>query len=134
TRNAPRCGPIGLVRDPPSRTLVRARAALAAVLGMSAEDIRVGRESVGEYTCPCPSPVRPRSSQARPPGQLRNALAPATGSSGRLQSETATRRRSHLQVQVRNGNACLEWLPTAFPFAEGPRVRIRLTPAASLSQ
>src|SRR6202049_5061196 len=30
-------------------------------------------------------------------------------------------RRSHLQVQVRNGNACLEWLPIAFPFAEGPR-------------
>jgi hypothetical protein len=34
-------------------------------------------------------------------------------------------RRSHLQVQVRKGNACLEWLPIAFPFAEGPRVRIR---------
>jgi hypothetical protein len=28
-------------------------------------------------------------------------------------------RRRHLQVQVRNGNACLEWLPIAFPFAEG---------------
>src|SRR6202035_748193 len=42
-------------------------------------------------------------------------------------------RRSHLQVQVRNGNACLEWLPIAFPFAEGPRVRIRLPPARSLS-
>src|SRR6266478_5959964 len=41
-------------------------------------------------------------------------------------------RRSHLQVQVRNDNACLEWLPTAFPFAEGPRVRIRLPPALSL--
>jgi hypothetical protein len=26
--------------------------------------------------------------------------------------------------RVRNGNACLEWLPIAFPFAEGPRVRI----------
>jgi hypothetical protein len=38
-------------------------------------------------------------------------------------------RRSHLQVQVRNGNACLEWLPIAFPFAEGPRVRILLPPA-----
>jgi hypothetical protein len=24
-------------------------------------------------------------------------------------------RRSHLQVQVRNGNACLEWPPIAFP-------------------
>jgi hypothetical protein len=40
-------------------------------------------------------------------------------------------RRSHLQVQVRDGNACLDWLPTTFPFAEGPRVRIRLPPAAS---
>ena len=40
-------------------------------------------------------------------------------------------RRSHLQVQVRNGNACLEWLPTAFPFAEGPRVRVILPPAVS---
>src|ERR1700758_1500000 len=40
-------------------------------------------------------------------------------------------RRSHLQVQVRNGNACLEWLPIAFPFAEGPRVRIRLPPEPS---
>jgi hypothetical protein len=29
--------------------------------------------------------------------------------------------RSHLQVQARDGNACLEWLPIAFPFAEGPR-------------
>src|SRR6266478_7686619 len=34
-------------------------------------------------------------------------------------------RRRHLQVQIRNGNACLDWLPTAFAFAEGPRVRIR---------
>src|SRR6266478_594632 len=34
-------------------------------------------------------------------------------------------------VQVRNGNACLEWLPTAFPFVEGPRLRIRLPPALS---
>jgi len=40
-------------------------------------------------------------------------------------------RRSHLQVQARDGNACLEWLPIAFPFAEGPRVRIRLPPAVS---
>jgi hypothetical protein len=39
--------------------------------------------------------------------------------------------RSHLQVQAGDGNACLEWLPIAFPFAEGPRVRIRLPPAAS---
>jgi hypothetical protein len=29
--------------------------------------------------------------------------------------------------------ACLEWLPIAFPLAEGPRVRIRLPPAESLS-
>src|SRR6516164_6958789 len=48
----------------------------------------------------------------------------------------ANRRRrherwSHLQVQARDGNACLEWLPIAFPFAEGPRVRIRLPPPAS---
>src|SRR6266481_6279669 len=57
--------------------------------------------------------------------------APAKGSSGRCQSETAARRRSHLQVQVRNGNTCLEWLPIAFPFAEGPKVRIQLPPAAS---
>jgi hypothetical protein len=59
--------------------------------------------------------------------------APAKGSSGRCQSETAAERRSHLQVQVRDGNACLDWLPTTFPFAEGPRVRIRLPPAESLS-
>ena len=25
-------------------------------------------------------------------------------------------RRSHLQVQVRDGDACMEWLPIAFPF------------------
>ena len=42
--------------------------------------------------------------------------------------------RSHLQVQAGDGNACLEWLPIAFPFAEGPRVRIRLPPAASQLQ
>jgi hypothetical protein len=41
-------------------------------------------------------------------------------------------RRSHLQVQARDGNACLEWFAIAFPFAEGPRVRIRLAPAKSL--
>src|SRR6516225_5042582 len=40
-------------------------------------------------------------------------------------------RRSHLQVQVRDGDACLEWLPIAFPFTTGPRVRIRLPPAES---
>src|SRR6516165_5368992 len=43
------------------------------------------------------------------------------------------RRRSHLQVQARDDNACLEWLPIAFPFAEGPRVRIRLPPPLSVS-
>src|SRR6516164_7266991 len=41
-------------------------------------------------------------------------------------------RRSHLEVQARDGNACLEWLPIAFSFTEGPRVRIRLPPAVSL--
>jgi len=40
-------------------------------------------------------------------------------------------RRSHLQVQVRDSDACLEWFPIAFPFAVGPRVRIRLPPAGS---
>ena len=40
-------------------------------------------------------------------------------------------RRSHLQVQVRKRQCLREWLPTAFPFAEGPRVRIRLPPAES---
>src|SRR6516225_3583491 len=38
-------------------------------------------------------------------------------------------RRSRLKVQVRDGDACLEWLPIAFPFAVGPRVRMRLPPA-----
>src|SRR6516164_7862497 len=42
-----------------------------------------------------------------------------------------TKRRSHLQVQVRDGDACLEWLRIGFPFAVGPRVRIRLPPALS---
>jgi len=42
-------------------------------------------------------------------------------------------RRSHLQVQARDGDACPEWLPIAFPFAEGPRVRIHLPPAESPS-
>src|SRR6516225_8146556 len=38
-------------------------------------------------------------------------------------------RRSRLKVQVRDGDACLEWLPIAFPFAVGPQVRMRLPPA-----
>src|SRR6516165_7211222 len=40
-------------------------------------------------------------------------------------------RQSHFQVQVRDCNASLERLPIACPFAEGPRVRIRLPPAQS---
>src|SRR6516165_6459388 len=40
-------------------------------------------------------------------------------------------RQGHLQVQARDGNACFEWLPIAFPFAAGPRVRIRLPPPVS---
>jgi hypothetical protein len=43
-------------------------------------------------------------------------------------------RRSHLQVQVRGGDACLEWFPIAFLFVVGPRVRILLPPPTSLSQ
>ena len=39
-------------------------------------------------------------------------------------------RRSHLQVQVRGGDTCLEWFPIAFLFVVGPRVRILLPPAA----
>ena len=38
-------------------------------------------------------------------------------------------RRSPLQVQVRGGDACLEWFPIAIPFAVGPMFRIRLPPA-----
>jgi hypothetical protein len=67
-----------------------------------------------------------------PTSEVRIAPAPAKGSSGRCQSEKEAR-RSHLQVQIRNGNARLEWLPIAFSFAEGPRVRIRLPPAVSPS-
>src|SRR6516162_2649558 len=37
------------------------------------------------------------------------------------------------RFRSKDGNACLEWHPIAFPFAEGPRVRIRLPPAASPS-
>ena len=40
-------------------------------------------------------------------------------------------RRSPLQVQVRGGDACLEWFPIAFLFVVGPRVRILLPPAQS---
>src|SRR6516165_3537559 len=77
------------------------------------------------------------------PNRVRNGLpaggnrirtigtAPAKGSSGLANRRRRHERRSDLQVQVRNGNACLEWLPIAFPFAEGPRVRIRLPPPAS---
>jgi len=55
--------------------------------------------------------------------------APAKGSSGRCQpGDAGYERRSHLQVQARDGNACLEWLGIAFPFAEGPPVGIRLPP------
>ena len=60
--------------------------------------------------------------------------AAAKGSSGVANRTRRHERRSHLQVQVRNGNACLEWLSIAFPFVEGPRVRIRLSPATSLAQ
>src|SRR5215813_12471760 len=35
------------------------------------------------------------------------------------------------RLRPRDGNACLKWLPLAFPFAEGPRVRIRFPPAKS---
>jgi hypothetical protein len=50
----------------------------------------------------------------------------------RCQSETAARKAEPPTGSGRTGNACLEWLPTAFPFAEGPRVRIRLPPPGSL--
>ena len=57
--------------------------------------------------------------------------APAKGSSGRCQSETSARKAEPLKVQARDGDACPERLPVACPFAEGPRVRIRLPPAQS---
>jgi len=111
---------------------------------------------------PAPSAEPPRSNQAVPPTGGRDAsdnffrISPPQipsspdslleragfepsvpllrkGSSGGCQSETATRKASHLQVQVRDGDACLEWFPIAFPFAVGPRVRIRLPPSVSLS-
>src|SRR6516162_2820765 len=43
----------------------------------------------------------------------------------------ANRRRRHegrSHLQVRDGDACLEWFPIAIPFAVGPMVRIRLPP------
>ena len=40
-------------------------------------------------------------------------------------------RRSHSQVQARDGNASLEWLLMTFPFVEGLAVRIRFPPAES---
>ena len=39
--------------------------------------------------------------------------------------------RRHLQVEARGSNACMRWLLIAFPFPEGPRVRIHLPPAES---
>jgi hypothetical protein len=59
--------------------------------------------------------------------------APAKGSSGRCQSETAARRKAEPLTGSGPKRQCLPGvLPTAFPFAEGPRVRIRLPPAESL--
>ena len=49
----------------------------------------------------------------------------------------ANRRRRHegrSHLQVRDGDACLEWFPIAIPFAVGPMVRIRLrTPAGRMN-
>src|SRR5215831_2680230 len=45
--------------------------------------------------------------------------APAKGSCGRCNRRGRHERRNHLWVPARGGNACLEWLPIAFPFAEG---------------
>jgi hypothetical protein len=47
------------------------------------------------------------------------------------ESVSAGSRAEPLTGQVRDGDACMEWLPIAFPFTAGPRVRIRLPPAES---
>src|SRR6516225_8915659 len=57
--------------------------------------------------------------------------APAKALLGVANRRRRHERQSHLQVQVRDGDAYLERLPVGFPFAVGPRVRIRLPPGKS---
>ena len=57
--------------------------------------------------------------------------APAKALLGVANRRRRHERRRHLQVQVRDGDAYLERLPVGFPFAVGPRVRIRLPPGKS---
>jgi hypothetical protein len=102
-----------------------------------------GGQAVGTARC-CEAPpnsAATRAAKPKPGSQLTprwkgSGFEPSVPLLRKAHLGVANRRRrhegrSHLQVQARNGNACLERLPIAFPFAEGPRVRIRLPPANS---
>jgi hypothetical protein len=56
---------------------------------------------------------------------LRKALLGVANRDGGTKGGATYRFRSETAMP------CLEWLPIAFPFAVGPRVRIRLPPAPS---
>jgi hypothetical protein len=60
-----------------------------------------------------------------------NGPAPAKGFWALPIGDGGTKGGATYRFRSENGNACVEWLPTAFPFAEGARVRIRLPPAVS---
>ena len=107
----------------------------AACRSQAVRDQAKGRRAAGDPNLKLGKPrTKPIVRRLRAGGNRIRTIgtAPAKGSSGLANRRRRHERRSDLQVQVRNGNACLEWLPIAFPFAERPRVRIRLPPAASL--
>ena len=102
----------------------------AACRSPAVRDQAKGRRAAGDPNLKLEAPHGTDSSQTprwREPDSNHRSRS-CEGSSGRCQSEAAARRWTHLQVQVRDGDACLEWHPIGFPFAVGPRVRIRLPP------
>jgi len=86
--------------------------------------LKVADRPKAQYGSSPDSPLEGTGSEPSVP-LLRNALL------GVANRTRLHEKRSHLQVQVRDGDACPEWLPIAFPFTAGPRVGIRLPPAES---
>src|SRR5215468_4733626 len=90
--------------------------------GRDSSDWDVGRSAVIRFAPD--SPLEGTEFEPSVPLLRKALLGVAIGDGG-------TKGGATYKFRSENGNACLAWLPTAFPFAEGPRVRIRLPPAAS---
>jgi hypothetical protein len=125
TQGKPRAWRFSAVGIRPERSASNASAGLSAQATRSCRSSSTNARWRGPDWLFVDSPLEGTGFEPSVP-LLRKALL---GIANRMRRHDSQR---HPQVETRDSDVCMEWLLIAFPFPEGPRVRIRFPPAVSL--